>query len=220
MKMERDRFSHLWNALKYSSSIFPLLLSAYQQTIPKRAAAEFENLLILLMIINSAFLLYWDVVMDWGMRQGNPLGVAFCETGSKKGGSHGAHHHQNPHKAPTPCVHSILRPRLRFGLAMSGLISGIDVILRFSWTLCFTKARIFLDNDSFVLCTQFLEVFRHASWNLLRVEWENIKHSKHSMNSMLQSPPPPPPLSRGLSSHRHHYQRSSDKQPAIVLERP
>jgi hypothetical protein len=76
--MERDRFSHLWNALKYSSSIFPLLLSAYQQTIPKRAAAEFENLLILLMIINSAFLLYWDVVMDWGMRHAARKSIGCC----------------------------------------------------------------------------------------------------------------------------------------------
>jgi hypothetical protein len=25
------------------------------------------------------------------------------------------------------------------------------------------------------LCTQFLEIFRRAIWNLLRVEWENLK---------------------------------------------
>ena len=58
---------------------------------------------------------------------------------------------------------------------MSALIVFSDTVLRFSWVLRFVSHRIFVSNDSFVLCTQFLEVFRRAIWNLLRVEWENIK---------------------------------------------
>ena len=31
--------------------------------------------------------------------------------------------------------------------------------------------------DAFILCTQFLEVFRRCIWNLLRVEWEHMKQT-------------------------------------------
>jgi hypothetical protein len=57
---------------------------------------------------------------------------------------------------------------------MSAIIVVADSVLRFSWMLRFYHA-IFPSGDSFVLCTQFLEVFRRAIWNLLRVEWENFK---------------------------------------------
>ncbi|KAL7565037.1 hypothetical protein ACA910_020748 [Epithemia clementina (nom. ined.)] len=175
IKKERNRFSHLWNALKYTTSIFPLCLSAYQKTISKRAGEDLENVLILLLVINSVFALYWDIVMDWGMMQENPIGVAVCNTGSKTKTLL-----PNPHKAaaPTNCAHSVLRPRLRFGIGMSALILLIDCVLRFSWMLRFAKSAIFPSSDSFVLCTQFLEVFRRALWNLLRVEWENMKLTK------------------------------------------
>jgi hypothetical protein len=75
------------------------------------------------------------------------------------------------------CHHVCLRPRLRFGLTLSALIVVADSLLRFSWLLRFVAK--FPSNDAFVLCTQFLEVFRRAIWNLLRVEWENIKQKTH-----------------------------------------
>jgi EXS family len=37
--------------------------------------------------------------------------------------------------------------------------------------------KLFPSDDAFVLFTQFLEVLRRALWNLLRVEWENLKQS-------------------------------------------
>lgn len=78
--------------------------------------------------------------------------------------------------SPISCWHRVLRNRLRFGVAMSLAILATDVILRFSWVLRFYHG-LFPSGDSFVLCTQFLEVFRRALWNLLRVEWENLKQS-------------------------------------------
>lgn len=65
---------------------------------------------------------------------------------------------------------------------MSVLILLTDVVLRFSWVLRFYH-KLFPSGDSFVLCTQFLEVFRRAIWNLLRVEWENLKQSGHHLPS-------------------------------------
>jgi EXS family len=81
------------------------------------------------------------------------------------------------------CWHALLRNRLRFGVGISVLILVTDIVLRFSWTLRFYH-KLFPSPDAFVLCTQFLEVFRRALWNLLRVEWENLKQSgQHHLSS-------------------------------------
>lgn len=161
LKNDSKRYQHVLNAIKYSTSIFPLCLSAYQKTVSAERAESLENFLIFLLTVNALYALAWDVVMDWGMMQ-NPTAV-FGNTcmGDAK---------------PT-CGH-ILRPRLRFGVIMSTLILLADAILRFSWLLRFHEKFLFPSKDSFVLCTQFLEVFRRAIWNLLRVEWENIKQMK------------------------------------------
>ena len=56
-----NKYQHLWNALKYCTSIFPLCLSAYQKTVMKHRAKELEPLLIVLLIINASYALWWDV---------------------------------------------------------------------------------------------------------------------------------------------------------------
>jgi EXS family len=61
IKNDPGRYQHLWNALKYSTSIFPLCLSAYQKTVMKERAADLEVYLILLLVINAAYALWWDV---------------------------------------------------------------------------------------------------------------------------------------------------------------
>lgn len=153
------------NAVKYSSSIFPLCLSAYQQTVHKDVAQSLEPLLITLLIINTIYSLAWDIIMDWGMMH-NPTAVV---------GQACMPSQQN--STPQSCYQAVLRPRLRFGVLMSTAILLADSVLRFGWTLRFFEV-IFPSKDHFVLFTQFLEVFRRAIWNLLRVEWENIKQMK------------------------------------------
>lgn len=160
LKADPKRFQHLWNALKYSTSIFPLCLSAYSKTISPKKEQHLERYLIFLLVINALYALYWDIVMDWGMMQ-------------------------NPMKANN-CGRALLRQRLRFGAAMSALILVADAVLRFSWLLRFSKS-MFPSEDSFVLCTQFLEVFRRAIWNLLRVEWENLKQMKAHLHTTPQT---------------------------------
>lgn len=184
IKNEKGRFNHLWNGLKYSSSIFPLCLSAYQKTVSDELEKDLEKYLILLLVINSVFSLYWDIVMDWGMMQANPVGMALCGTKPMDWLHKG--------RPPISWLQSILRPRLRFGLAMSSLILISDTFLRFSWCLRFVQAGFFASSDAFVLCTQFLEVFRRALWNLLRVDWENLKHLQKPLSSS-KTPSSPPP---------------------------
>ena len=112
-------------------------------------------------------------------RDPSPLMRTTSGTVNKGSAGSGSHH---------SCWYYLLRNRLRFGIAISVLILSTDVILRFSWLLRFYH-RLFPSGDSFVLCTQFLEVFRRAIWNLLRVEWENLKQSGHHL--------PPPPTTKG-----------------------
>jgi EXS family len=62
IKNDPGRYQHLWNALKYCTSIFPLCLSAYQKTVLKNnGAPKLEPILILLLIINASYALWWDV---------------------------------------------------------------------------------------------------------------------------------------------------------------
>lgn len=135
------------------------------------------------------YALYWDIVMDWGMMQ-NPqaLVAQACTAGSlplaSVSGPTGlegspSRHMLRGHR----CHHLFLRPRLRYGLTMSALIVLADTLLRFSWLLRFVSDQLFVSQDTFVLCTQFLEVFRRAIWNLLRMEWENIKQKSKQLKA-------------------------------------
>jgi len=84
---------------------------------------------------------------------------------------------------PQMCQQKCLRPRLRFGFQISTGILITNFVLRFAWLLRFWEKGIFSSVDEFVLCTEFLEVFRRALWNLLRVEWENIKTSTQDVKA-------------------------------------
>ena len=97
--------------------------------------------------------------MDWGMMQ-NPAKAAVCVGGvypTAEG---------DDEKPPHNVVHALLRPRLRFGLGISLSILMTDVVLRFSWTLRFYHA-LFPSADSFVLCSQFLEVVRYVQYSVM-----------------------------------------------------
>jgi hypothetical protein len=113
---------------------------------------------------------------------GNNINNNLSSSSSKTNRGHFHHNHplstQHHHYH---CHHVCLRPRLRFGLTLSALIVVADALLRFSWTLRFLAR--FPSNDAYVLCTQFLEIFRRAIWNLLRVEWENIKQKQKQVKS-------------------------------------
>lgn len=83
-----------------------------------------------------------------------------------------------PKHSPRKFLDTALRPRLRFGTCMTLSIVLLDTCLRFSWTLRFYSGAIFPTNDAYILWTEFMEVFRRAVWNLLRVEWEHIKQTR------------------------------------------
>jgi hypothetical protein len=82
---------------------------------------------------------------------------------------------------------------------------------------------MFPSADSFALCTQFLEIFRRSIWNLLRVEWENLKHIKKVVAppATLELQLQPEPISilhaRTISSNRSS--RSEDEMIGLLTHR-
>jgi len=104
-----------------------------------------------------------------GMMQ-NPT-VAIAKTCVPSGGG-------SDEKTNESCSSVMLRPRLRFGAFLSTLILLSDGFFRFAWVLRFYESSFFASNDAYILFTEILEVFRRSIWNLLRVEWENIKQTK------------------------------------------
>mmetsp|Transcript_16806 Transcript_16806/g.47131 ORF Transcript_16806/g.47131 Transcript_16806/m.47131 type:complete len:477 (+) Transcript_16806:152-1582(+) len=168
IKNDPKRYQHLANALKYGTSIFPICVATYQGLLPDQAKG-LDNVLVTLQTINASYALYWDIVMDWGMMQ-NPTAVVQVACAG------GAYPMEGGSIQPQPtCQHVLMRPRLRFGLLLSALIMSADCVLRFSWLLKFTTI---LTGGNLLLVTQLLEVFRRGIWNLLRVEWENIKQQR------------------------------------------
>jgi hypothetical protein len=170
-KNDPKRYQHVLNAIKYSTSLFPLIVSAYQKTVDNETATSLDIFLIILLTINSLYSLAWDIIMDWGMMQ-NPMAVAEYTSGQCSGYRvNGA----GANDTAVTCGQAVLRPKLRYGFSLSLTILISDAILRFSWALRFVEKDVFPSNDAFILCTQFLEVFRRGIWNLLRVEWEHMK---------------------------------------------
>ena len=171
------------NAIKYSTSLWPLCVSAYEKTVDSEAEkAVLEKILIALLAINSTYSLAWDIVMDWGMMQNPQQYIPSVAENCVPNATMNVDNKNSSPKAATShptCAHAVLRPRLRFGAATSVSILLIDTILRYSWLLRFYEQKFFPSNDVYILCTQFLEAVRRALWNLLRVEWENIKQNRN-----------------------------------------
>ncbi|KAL7536171.1 hypothetical protein ACHAWF_005392 [Thalassiosira exigua] len=177
MKGDPKRYQHTLNAIKYSTSLWPLVVSAYQKVVESpEEKAKLERVLVALFVVNSTYSLAWDIVMDWGMMQDPQAMVPeTCAGGAAGAGGGGG---GTPSKPPKSCARAVLRNRLRFGASTSIAILLVDTVLRYSWLLRFWEKDLFPTSDAYILCTQFLEAFRRALWNLLRVEWENIKQNR------------------------------------------
>ena len=170
MKGDPKRYQHMLNAIKYSTSLWPLILSAYQKVVTtEEEKATLENILIVLLAINSTYSLAWDIIMDWGMMQKVEIYSIVPQSCAPT---------VNQQQQSQSCAHSVLRSRLRYGATASVAILLVDTVLRYSWMLRFWEKDLFPSTDVYILVTQFLEAIRRALWNLLRVEWENIKQTR------------------------------------------
>lgn len=65
-----DRFLHLLNTLKYSSSLLVIGVGAYPQVMGGGASPQ-SSVFLLCAVFNSMYSFLWDVIMDWGLGQPN-----------------------------------------------------------------------------------------------------------------------------------------------------
>lgn len=71
-----DRFLHLLNTIKYSSSLLVIGVGAYPQIMG--GASHKGSFFLLCAVFNSMYSFLWDVIMDWGLGQPNlPRRVKF-----------------------------------------------------------------------------------------------------------------------------------------------
>lgn len=49
-QQDPKRHNHLLNAIKYSTSLFPICLSAYQKTLDPKHAHDFDALFVMLLV--------------------------------------------------------------------------------------------------------------------------------------------------------------------------
>ena len=158
------------------------------------------SIAVVFTLMGSPTTSFWDLktVMDWGMLRNPAVAAEVCcspvsdlsngnELCLKVPTRNRMEHRPGVRQSPAPysCWHSLLRTRLGFGVGMSVLILVADAILRLSWVLGFSQ-KLFPSDYAFVLCSEFLEIVRRALWNLLRMEWEELKQSGQQISAPIR----------------------------------
>ncbi|GMH87333.1 hypothetical protein TrVE_jg12447 [Triparma verrucosa] len=166
-KNDGFEFMHILNSLKYASSILPIVISAFQHLHESRKGEEdtnrYEGVLQFFLCVNTLFCFTWDTVVDWGL---GPGGIAFCEVGFV--GSSAPQTDSNGQELKKKAV--CLRQGLRLGSTGTWICVIANFSMRCAWVLRYFQTSLFKSWDQYVLAAQFIEVFRRAVWNVLRVE--------------------------------------------------
>ncbi|XP_074606111.1 solute carrier family 53 member 1-like [Acropora palmata] len=147
----KQKFPHLANAAKYSTTFLVVFFSTVATTNKERTGKQEVDFYFFSWIISSfvstCYTYIWDVKMDWGLMQPN---------------------------------HGFLRAKLMFkhlSFYYFALIS--DLFLRLSWILTVSvgEAGLF-HSEVLTALLAVLEVFRRFIWNFLRVENEHLSRLK------------------------------------------
>mmetsp|Transcript_83846 Transcript_83846/g.166374 ORF Transcript_83846/g.166374 Transcript_83846/m.166374 type:complete len:413 (+) Transcript_83846:71-1309(+) len=160
------RCLHIVNLLKYMSAL-PMIAFAFLHASTKVRGGtpgdedtyeeEFEIMWALAAAVNSAFSFMWDLVMDWGLMQPEPVHT----------GNFG------------------LRPVLLFrGIWGFYHVSIVfNLVGRTLWSLRWSsQASLFMGGFFLSSFQQSAEVARRCLWNILRVEWQCIQKGVHRID--------------------------------------
>lgn len=143
---------HLYNLLKYASSLPVIILS----TLHSSGKQYIFNLWVLSIFVNSTYSFIWDVTFDWDLS----LLLALY-----KG----------------KITHQGLRPLLCFPKYCYFAAIAIDYLLRFTWSLKLSNNWYQLTDYEFgIFVLELLEIVRRWIWVFFRVdsEWANNVHNK------------------------------------------
>lgn len=150
----KEMFPHLVNAFKYCTTFFVVIFSVLFHQHKDQYDNNLENPFFYMMIFSrvfaSCFVLWWDLVMDWGL---------FNKDSSE---------------------YKFLREELVYSSPYYyyfGIIE--DFFLRFSWTISLTFSELYPNSEYkeiIVTILVSLEVFRRFVWNFFRLENEHINN--------------------------------------------
>ncbi|XP_073246834.1 solute carrier family 53 member 1-like [Porites lutea] len=143
----KQKFPHLANAGKYSTTFFVVFFSTVATTNKENSGKQQVDFYffswIFSALVSTVYTYIWDVKMDWGLMEPN---------------------------------HGFLRAKLLFknlGFYYFALVS--DLFLRLSWILTISVGEAGLFHSEILTALlAVLEVFRRFIWNFLRVENEHL----------------------------------------------
>ncbi|KAL9548481.1 hypothetical protein PS6_006576 [Mucor atramentarius] len=187
--IESKEKRHIFNALKYTSSIPVVIFSAVQRkaaiyiaesgTVPQHWYLKEDTIFrfwILFVFINSMYSFWWDISMDW-----NLLSITF-DTPQTDENVNRKTIQLPPQKHSTPIVH--FRRQLYFSQPIWYIIAiFFDFLLRITWSLKLSSHIYIRKLDGSIFLMELLEVFRRWIWVIFRMESEWVKKVYNSLPS-------------------------------------
>jgi hypothetical protein len=141
---------HLFNALKYCTSLSTVLLSFVH--------GKWTALWVVMSVVSTAYTFTWDVLLDWG------LGPDFIRR---------ALHGDEFGSVSSWCM---LRPVRLYPRWVYYFAIGFDFVAKFGWAINISPGQRVMKQHA-VLLLGCLELLRRAQWAMLRLEWEDIHRS-------------------------------------------
>ncbi|KAI8327311.1 EXS family-domain-containing protein [Blakeslea trispora] len=183
---------HLFNALKYASSIPVVIFSAVQRkavmyitevgSIPQHWYLKEDTIFrfwIMFVFINSMYSFWWDISMDWNLItvQLDPTEISDHHQPQSK------HHNKvirHPPQVTTPMIH--FRRQLYFSQPFWYVLSiFFDFLLRITWSLKLSSHIYLRKLDGSIFLMELLEIFRRWVWVIFRLESEWVKKVYNSL---------------------------------------
>ncbi|CEG70543.1 hypothetical protein RMATCC62417_06420 [Rhizopus microsporus] len=164
---------HLYNALKYATSIPAIIFSAIQKKANMYIAESGQvpnswylneihvfRFWVIFVFINSMYSFWWDVSMDWNL-------ITFTKQ----------------HQQQQPTIH--FRKQLFFSQPVYyALAIFIDFLLRITWSFKLCSHLLIRQLDASIFLLELMEIFRRWIWVIFRIENEWVKKVYSSLPSV------------------------------------
>ncbi|KAI8087824.1 EXS family-domain-containing protein [Gilbertella persicaria] len=187
--IESKEKRHVFNALKYASSLPVVIFSAVQRkaaiyitetgSVPHHWYLKEDTIFrfwIMFVFINSMYSFWWDISMDWNLISVQLDPTQVQEQPTLKHPKVIRHQPQTS----TPIVH--FRRQLYFSQPFWYVLSiFFDFLLRITWSLKLSSHIYLRKLDGSIFLMELLEVFRRWMWVIFRLESEWVKKVYNSL---------------------------------------
>jgi hypothetical protein len=174
------KYAHMFNACKYVLSFSLALVSKLMQAHGAQRGthdAYYNNIRVwwfVLGVSTTLFVVYWDLVMDWGLFQN----VRCCCGSSNTTLSYNTTTNAITHTATNraACCHRkwLLRDIILYRASTYYAAMVVNTLFRLGWSIVISPGQPFV-SQHFVLLLGAIECLRRGIWLLIRVEYEQVK---------------------------------------------